>query len=742
MKYLELDIDGQEMDINDIPISFDYQFEDAEDFQKKKGNQSFNVTVPATVRNDKTLNTYHNPSVEDLTTGKIFKNHRACRIASMGYELLVGKCFLISATHTHKPVDYKLNCYGGNADWMIDLKETTFYEILSDISFLFTKANIEASWLYNGLNENLPYVFAPAKYGNWLDDILQNENNITVGSMKPALSIYWALYRGFKSIGYQIKSDFFNTNYFRRAVMPWVWGNFLSSEGTKYEIHKFLAKSVNHYFGNGSMAAQYVNIDCSNDSINGGFDNNNDYTYVSPEMKWTYNPPHFGTLSVAMAIKVGVDVGCWSNSNADIWVDWFVNGVLIVSNQISHVQAPFISTSASTDTGIKEDFFIADVNPGGTISAKIKARRFESKFGSSHQEISVEEFMLDYFRIPIGGTIAFDSYNALKKFKFLDLVRGVIDAFNLSVTTDSVNKVVLMEPHDDFFTGDYLNWDDKQDLKKESVMELFSDYEREVSFKFKDDSNDGIYKLIKDRNINQPASGKYVFPDRFKAGKKEFENRFFSTTMHYEADQFKDITGVAPQLVIIVPENISNTSRSEAQNTFGPKLCWYKGLVSGVGGWKWEGETKVQLPYMFAVNYKPGGENDPVLSYSDENINGNLGIGLFKKYFWQRYAIMRNGQFYTTYLNLNNYDVSLPWHREYKIIKGQKWQLIQINDYKPLEQQSTKCFLKKWHPLTQEDLNSTFPSETSVLTGTVSVDKYDIKYAQLKCLASDIPTPE
>ena len=54
---------------------------------------------------------------------------------------------------------------------------------------------------------------------------------------------------------------------------------------------------------------------------------------------------------------------------------------------------------------------------------------------------------------------------------------------------------------------------------------------------------------------------------------------------------------------------------------------------------------------MFAVNYKPGGENDPILSYSDEKIGneGNyiVGKGLIKRFFWQRLAIMNDGRMLT-----------------------------------------------------------------------------------------------
>jgi hypothetical protein len=766
LKYIKLNIDNQEVELNDLeslPISFDYQLEDAENFQQKKGNESFNITVPATLNNDKIFNTYHNAAIEDLTSGQIFKKHRACTILGNGYELLIGKCFLTEATHNKRPISYKINCYGGNADWMIDLKEATFYELLSSINFAWTVANIQASWTFNGLSEALPYVFAPCKYGNWLDDIAQNENNISVGSIKPSLSVYWTLFKGFKSVGYRIQSNFLDTAYFRRLVMPWVWGNFLSSEGTKYEIHKFRARSTGPYSQSGTLLpTQFINVNTSNDSTNGMFDNNNtvpngDYQWLpgnSYEMRWTYNNPNYGPLEVTLSIDVSVNLAVSDNSNGDVWVVWYKNGSQIVFEQIAHAQAPLVSLAGdTTDVGIKTSFFTQNVNPGDTISVRILARREETKLGHSNMDVEVEQFQLDYFRIPLGGQIYFDSYNGFKKIKFLDFLRGIIDTFNLAVSTDNTNKIVYIEPthannySPGFFNGDFIDWDNKQDLDKESSLELFSDYEREVTFKFKNDGNDGIYKLIQDRNTNTLAAGKYVFPNRFKAGKKDFENRFFSAVMHYDADQFKDITGTAPQLVVAVPENISNTSRSEAQNTFAPKLCWYKGNIQGYGGWRFDGVTLNTLPYMFAVNYKTGGENDPILSYSDEKIGtitGNevLGIGLLKRFFWQRLAIMRNGQFYTTYFQLNNFDVSKINHNEYKIIKGQKWELVQITDYKPLQSQSTKCFLRKWAPVSQDDFNATYPTQNSVLVGTLNTTVYDTKYAQLKCLSNDIPTPQ
>ena len=62
-KYLKLRIDKEELDIDgnsDFPIVFDYQLEDVENFQKKKSSESIGMKLPATLKNQRVLNTFHN----------------------------------------------------------------------------------------------------------------------------------------------------------------------------------------------------------------------------------------------------------------------------------------------------------------------------------------------------------------------------------------------------------------------------------------------------------------------------------------------------------------------------------------------------------------------------------------------------------------------------------------------------------------------------------------------------------
>jgi hypothetical protein len=770
--YLKLLIDKQQVDLGsleEVPISISYKKEDADDFQSKKSSEALNISVPATMRNNKIANTFYNPAFEDLTADDHFNKPVNCVIEAGGQEVFVGKAFLKSASHTDVPNGYVYDCFGDNADWIIDLKDATLYDFLKQISFVFTDANIQASWAFDGTSEALPYVFAPVRYREPMDKYAANfvmisppmieDYNMRPEYMKPSISAYWLIYWAFKSVGYKVESSFFDSNYFRRAVMPWTWGNFIYSDGTKQENLKFLAKSSEDFVIQDQSYSGFVNSKVDNDSTNGGFDNNNVYAYNSGTfaMVWTYSTAFpYGSLKAHMHISVLVNSTVTANSDAELRVSWYKNGVLITGGdvQLMNLNAPTVGRRDFAS--VVEDFRQIVVSPGDTISAKLYIHTFDSGLGRAYIKINVEAFELEFLETILGSTIDFGNYTAFKKHKFLDFLRGIVDDFNIIPSTDPVNKVVVMEPAHPYATGDdqsikvggylngkFLDWSAKQDLSQKSELTLYSEGERELLFKFKDDNNDGILKKVQDRNNVTAASAKYILPERFTTGQKPVENRFFSAVMHYDVMQWAGLSTKTPQMICLVPENISNTSNTESENTFNPKLAWYKGQVA-LTGWKYNGLTRNSFPFMFAVNYTPGGENDPIFSYSDEKIGNDLagyvtGKGLLKRFFIQRMASLRLGKIYSTWLRLNNNDVTNWHHREHKIVNGQKWELLEIIDYKPLMEQSTSCVLRKVAPVLPSDFSQVFPSTSSVSLNILLTSNYDTKYTPLKCLPSDIP---
>lgn len=765
--YLEISIGNQQVHVTDpeeLPFSIDYKLEDEEDFQKKKGSEAMQITIPATLMNSKTANSFDQVGIEDMTAGQQFKSFQPVRVKHNGYELLLGKAVLIKAEETDRPISYTFDFAADNSDWVIDLKESTLWDFMKHIVIPFTKQHIVDSWQYDGRNEQLPYVFAPIRYGQSMAEGVPNPSDATTTAkdynmlpqyMKPSVSKYWLVYWAFKSLGYRVQSVFFDTDYFRRQTMPWTWGNFLYSDGTRLSNLYFTAKS-NAEISKVVNYNDFWDLGVTEDQKDGAFDPNDVYYYnvIGKELVWNYVPAfNYGILDATFDLTTFIDATAGDDGDVVLRTFWYYNNQLINNGIHTLVELHGPNVGRRTDIGLKEDSMKIQVKPGDKVSVKFHLVTNDGGLiGRGDIRAKVEEFKLTTLSVPLNGTIQLQNYEGLKKYKFLDFLRGVIDESNIVVKTDNINKVVLMEPMHDyrlpgeiaprkgFFYGDFLDWNNKQDLSKKTERLLFSEFEKEVIFKYKIDNNDGLQKKVQDRNAVILGSAKYVLPDRFKAGKKDYENRFFSSVIHYTVDQWESITGKAPQMIAMVPENISNTAKDEAQNTFLPKSCYYKGVASGMG-WVFDGVKQSAFPFMFAVNYMAGGENDPVLSYSNERIGdvntGKVVKGLFSRFFLQRMAIMRNGEWFNTWFKLNDYDVAGDLHREFKVCKNQRWELIAIYNYAPLKDDTTNVLLRRWVPVAIEDADNTFPSDKSVQKN-ISLLKYDTKYDQMKCLTTDI----
>ena len=808
--YIRLEIDGEEVEILDgesLPLSISYKIEDPDNFQIKASADALGIQLPATLRNDKIFNTFHNPGIEDLSINDSFKQFRSCRCEVGGYDVLVGKALLNKASHTTKPEGYEINAYGNNADWIIALKDSTLYDYLKSLSFDYTTANIIASWAFDGRNELTPYVFAPVRYQTPFDNLPFSIDDTTEQKLAhyvtdpsylcPSLSAWYIIYKAFQSIGYRIQSSFFETDYFRKLTLPWTFGAFPSSSGTKQEIHKFLAASYspgdpsgNNYFSWGGSHDVWMDLNPITPNIDpaapiGTFDNNAvanatpDYSYnaSNQEMKWTYQTnENFGKQIVGLSLEMIYDGHVTLGSVAVVAVQWYKNGSPVVNLETGVSYDEIIGHNGGGDyAGTVTALFSAIVDPGDIISARCFLHQFKSTLGSADIHIRISGFKFDYFKTPldVDAKINFDDYTFFKSYKFADFFKGIIDTFNLSFNTDPVNKVIFIEPTHDYsldhdqsakrtgyLNGDFVNWTEKQDLSKRSEVSLYSDGNREMVFRMKEDDQDGSFNIVKQRiqsayqykqdrittlsNIwavtkSMLGSAKYILPDRFSKGVTEKENAFFSACMHYTEVNWKGITGIAPQLIAIIPENISNTSASESGNKFSPKLAWYKGNVAGYGGWKFNGVTYNTIPFMFGVNYFEGGENDPILSYCDEKIGSTIGVGLLRRFYLQRMAIIRNGQWYETFFKLNNRDVTNISHREHAIVAGQRWEIAEIKNYKPCKEETTQCSLKKWVPISHEDYSAVYPSQNSVNGYPNTSDIFETKYQPLMCLSSDIP---
>lgn len=772
--YISLIIAGRKADIDpegQVP-TVSYALEDEQDFEVKKSADSFNIELPATVINDQIHNTLFNPSVVDKTTDQVYDNFRPCIYMANGTEILIGQYLLQSVRMRNGlPQKYLGKIYGLNGDWVIALKEKTLFDFVNPLPHTFNAVTIIDSWVFDGRNEQKDYVYAPVRYrkpfGEYPEvtednpDGIPQDDNVLVNDMKPALSVYWILYRGFKSVGYKIISTFMDTDYYRRGVLPWTWGGFDFLDDTRWEPLKFLAAQKDMARFEGDHDDYFPDLQVKIDPVNipGTFENTPGlYSYTSSASTipflamWQYPttvPPSLGKVRMSFSISVNYTYKAQQNTDVSLLIFWYKNGEQVKTDTIFSLTGEGVV--GKQGGGFEESFYETDMNPGDWVGVRPRIHiKTGTLFAFGRIELKVEQFQIDFVKLTDGSFVSMTNYPKFKKFNWLDLLRGEIDLFDLSVQTDPIKKEVYIEPthayeidgvkYPGFYNRKQLDWSQKVNLAEEQELELFSDYEREIDFTFKEDTTDGGLKKVQDRNQATVGMAKYVLPPRYKTEKKQKVNRFYSAVMHYNHDKFKGITGVSPQLIAMIPENISNTSGPESENTFEPKRAWYKGNITGVGGWKFNGIAYTTLPYMFAVNYKVGGYHDPVLSYADQFIGGTVANGLLKKFFLQRMAIFRAGRRYNPIdLMLTNKDVTNFLHRESIIIDDMEFLLTSIRDFNPVEPGSTSCGMWMFMPTGIQDRDNTFPSIQNVQTGQAN-SSFDCKHWPHLLLTTDTTT--
>lgn len=916
-KFLQIKINNQFADIGDIDqlgMVINYILEEPEDFLSRQGSDSLGLTLPATRTNDKIFNTFWKPEIEDTTSDGSYRTWMDIEVYVGGTIILKGSCLLQEANVTDKPESYVINIYGNSGTWIIDMQNVTLWDCLNTTSHNFDLATVVASWGNFNSDEHHDYVYAPVRYRQPFDGTTlgyQGDNCVNIYHLRPSISIYWIIIRAFRQFGYTVKSQFFNTQYFQRLVMPWTWGDFYDIDSQLVQgvcfkaagrlpdatepppttnsglpfwsgnttgtvagspggsswwfVHMAsggfnpagynpalgpasLTNGINPtggvyvFNGSGTTAGSNDWFRMDIDNPPNGYDNFMLYSFdeATGKMIYDFNPPasivSYTNISATFVISIYCLLTGTTSSQGLLALECThipaVGPTVVTCQSIMPSGGAVIGATHYPDnsgyptTPTVSNFTVSNLNPGDRLEFRLRAIDDGTSLGvtfgifsggylnNNPSVIGVPTYAynpltqqfgfitpnsiwsplqssltMTGFLVQLGNPINFQNYDAFRNHKFTDMLGGLVEAFNLDIQTDAINKEVTINPMfgmtlatgetiDGYFkTGKVLDWTAKKDRNKSFKNSLFNGMERQLDFSMKQDGSDGgqniwgsryknvylnnvLKSKLNNTNIENgitagvPGASRYMLPDRFAKGNRQFTNRFFSSTMHCLFPQWENLDGLgspAPQLICIFPENISGSSADAITQTFEPKIAWYEGQVANniAGGWIFIGdpaapysgglERGIALPYMYSVNYKPVGQFRPVLSYSDENINGIRVKGLMSQFFLQRLAIIRNGQLVTSNMRLNLNDICNWEHQEIIKIENSMYALISIDSYNPLSDESNECKLWRLVKPEQIDVDNCYPSSTAILVNPLTLPQYDLRYARLLLYPTDLP---
>ena len=343
----------------DFPLALTYSIKDVQDPSSSKGSFSKTFSIPATGHNNEILKGLYSDSLFDHF---IYIEDYEALIYVDGMLVLQGKFQVKGTKYRGIPKSYECQVFGENYKWVnalselnlcdIDFKAGNFFPHAPDTA-TFGHDAIQDTWEFGLAGEILMQgspavqtqthiVYPLVNMGRWNFDT-GGLGVVTPSDMSPAFYFYNMLKCIFAKQGYQLQSEFMETNYFKRLI------SFLPKE--KFENNEVIVEQYAFEMENNSATPWKVPLNYANTT--GGVGDcagslNNDWhgqSYGLQEVCPTCNPsnqvtdqditPHFNISSpinltsnypTGWSDWAGTVYGAFGSANgSDIHCPWLVN---------------------------------------------------------------------------------------------------------------------------------------------------------------------------------------------------------------------------------------------------------------------------------------------------------------------------------------------------------------------------------------------------------------------------------
>jgi len=202
---------GEELEINaDIPISLNFSIADIRDPSKRNSSFSKTVMLPGTDNNNNILTHIYNVNKEGGFDPNI---KQTISVLQDGITVLDGFMQLLEIVTEDKHIIYKVALFGDNGEFMSNLEGLLLSDInFSDLDHILNLTNIRASW---GTIFGAGYMY-PLVDNGFTDGITWGINSFT-----PAIYAREYIDRIFSNAGYTFTSVFFDSDYFKKLIIPY-----------------------------------------------------------------------------------------------------------------------------------------------------------------------------------------------------------------------------------------------------------------------------------------------------------------------------------------------------------------------------------------------------------------------------------------------------------------------------------------------------------------------------------------
>ena len=669
-------IENNELDLTQgLSNQLTYAIDDLQNLDSKSTAFSKTIILPGTTRNNSLLGNifeFTNANFSNDEAANVNYNFNAsrsatCRIEVDGMQIIKGIFRLLEIIRDGNYIEYECAVFGELGGFVNALGNSRLEDLdFSAYNHNYTYANITNSWSFTA---GSGYVYPLVDYGNYST----NKKDFQYKTFRPALFLREYIDKIITNAGYTWESNFFNTAFFKRIIIPC--------------NQKVLSTLSNFALNIAATTYNYVTADGANKAVTfgiqpvlGGF------TASGGNTIFTSGGAASGTLN--FRIK-----GSFTKSSSiPFSVQVRKNGIAITVYSLGGFSAASPYSFDSNFTPLAVSFAATDtltvvvVGPGtGTWSLQFDTADTLLTIVSS--SLVADPVTLNKY-YEINDTIPRGIFQK-------DFFTSILKMFNLLVTEDKFKeKHLLIEPYVDFYTGSRVDWSDKVDRSKPIRLKPMSEANaRYYELKWKQDND--FYNEDYRKKYNEG------YGDRIYDNGLEFAKDKETVEVIFAASPLYGTTGEDKIFPAIYKKSDNNTKEDQIEHVV--RIMQIK-LVTGVASWDIKDGVSVlgsNTQYLYAGHF-----DDPDAPNADLNfgatkelyfelVAGNLSNNLFNAYYspylseiTDKDSRLLTAQFKLTDLDIYNLDFA-----KFIYIDGALYRLSKIIDYTPNSNDTTKVEL-------------------------------------------------
>lgn len=688
--YIKIDIDGS---LVDLPKEFTslrltYALKDRRGLATNTGSRSeYSFEFPATKQNDSIFNGFWDVGRQNADR-QVF---RPASIEVDGMPYFQGKAQLTSVTtqdnqYYWKGKRYKVAFYGNNADWVQDIREKKLYEYTL-ATHTFDNPTILAAYNQDYPTFDWGYTLIKWKDWNFSDKVQYQEST-------PFVYVRALMREIFDDIGYTINSNFLDTDFFERLILPIPLPDKFDG-GFSDDYLTIQADRPTFLLSTYSAATPSILTNQTvSPAIGANPYNTGTGVYTAP-----YDGFYLFEYTAEITSVTGTGVGLV-----------MVLGDLTAATLINASRVGDVSGAVYTSDTVLRGEYVVQMTAGQQVGLT-----HNSNISLGDANVKLEMRVTGELPVKDGVLIDFQ-YLIPKSWDSLGFIKGLAHAFNLVFQTNPLTREVTIEPADNYAyasespttttveQGFYNSSEDltqKIDLLKEG--EVTSRTDEPKSYKLGWQIDGQTEEALNEREDIGLLEGRYTFPiNRYTKDEEVLINPFFAATLSILDGTIKSTNSKNfPQIPLIWSSNYLESPTSEEANyDIKPRLLIRQPYIdlsdratiridNGAGGF-----NNVLCPLAYMVDYNNQNGERMSLSFGNTIVNNNEIKGLLDRFYLAEMKRRQVGKDLKVNLFWGLVDIMNLDFRNKVILKDDAYILQEVNSFDVLSDKSTKTYLQ------------------------------------------------